>query len=265
MFYLKEGEQYLLSAHGALINWWDGTVHFVLYLVMICELAKGKLAVDASLLWFGSIFNSLLVFMPGNAVGPWGIEIRAAYLLNIPFCLVPVYYLLRVLKRPNNKLARATAAHASADGTAFAVKTALVSLVLFSSSFILLRTLAALGSPISFAKGWLSYEPFILDPNAYPKLQVLVYAFYFLPYFCWALWGLLDAQVVTTALVDTSVIFAGAVAQGQFSMFLTGVHPLTKASLHVPQSSLLLITALNVVFTATPLLLAWRFRSYRSK
>ena len=34
-YYFAEGEPYLQTAHGTLINYWDGTVHFALYLAII--------------------------------------------------------------------------------------------------------------------------------------------------------------------------------------------------------------------------------------
>lgn len=40
-FYLREGEPYLRSSYGTLINWWDGTGHFAMYIIMIALLCSG--------------------------------------------------------------------------------------------------------------------------------------------------------------------------------------------------------------------------------
>jgi len=84
-----------------MINYWDGSTHYTLYLVMIHALSRSTIARDASLYWFGSIMNrfelvstpssshllqhqSLVVFMPGNVIGKYGDQIkgcsRAVYL-----------------------------------------------------------------------------------------------------------------------------------------------------------------------------------------
>ena len=34
-FYFAEGEPYLMTSHGAVINYYDGTVHFVMYIALI--------------------------------------------------------------------------------------------------------------------------------------------------------------------------------------------------------------------------------------
>ena len=34
-FYFAEGEPYLMTGHGAVINWWDGTFHFILCISII--------------------------------------------------------------------------------------------------------------------------------------------------------------------------------------------------------------------------------------
>ena len=40
-FYLREGEPYLRSAYGNAINWWDGTGHFSMYIIMIALASYG--------------------------------------------------------------------------------------------------------------------------------------------------------------------------------------------------------------------------------
>lgn len=40
-FYFLEGEPYLKTPHGTMINYWDGTVHLFLYLSIIGLFAMG--------------------------------------------------------------------------------------------------------------------------------------------------------------------------------------------------------------------------------
>ena len=38
-FYLREGEPYLRSAYGSMINWYDGIGHYSMYIIMITLVA----------------------------------------------------------------------------------------------------------------------------------------------------------------------------------------------------------------------------------
>ncbi|XP_049983728.1 transmembrane 6 superfamily member 2 isoform X4 [Alexandromys fortis] len=90
-FYTKEGEPYLRTAHGIFICYWDGTVHYLLYLAMAGAIRKRKRYRNLGLYWLGSFAMSLLVFLPGNILGKYSSEIRPAFFLAILYMLVPCW------------------------------------------------------------------------------------------------------------------------------------------------------------------------------
>jgi len=228
-FYLHNGEPYLKSSYGSFINWWDGTFHYALYLLMTYQLAAGEGTLRqrtryTGLVWVGSIMNSLIVFLPGNLCGKFAPEVKWSYLLNVPYVLFPLLFAVRAFDTSGArkvKAARRTAARSPLDYAILVLSTAAVPLCFF-------RFFAAVGSPGPYAQDWVFHvEPYLRDPTLYPLLQCIAYVVYFAPFFIAATYCLvfppIDPETYTT-LADWSAICFGAMLQAQFSFVGPSLH-----------------------------------------
>ncbi|KFZ56012.1 Transmembrane 6 superfamily member 2, partial [Antrostomus carolinensis] len=70
--YIREGESYLRTAHGIMICYWDGIIHYGLYLAMIVAIDQRKSYRNLGLFWLGSLMMSIIVFLLGNLIGTGG-------------------------------------------------------------------------------------------------------------------------------------------------------------------------------------------------
>lgn len=238
-FYLEQGEVYLKTAHGMFINYWDGTVHYALYLIMLYSMltkrTETKFYRFLSLFWCGSIINSLIVLVGGAAVGRFGAHIKPSCLLNVPYMLFPVIFLFRQVNTRSNfieqqqqqikentqrKIVTNSLLYRSFD-VFFMVYMMLA--LLFST----LRVLHALKTPLTDDSIYYRYEPYISNTSGFPLVQLLTYAFYFVPYYCVAIAALACYREQPSKfawLPDWTMVHAGAAAQAQFSYFGSSLH-----------------------------------------
>uniref|UniRef100_A0A8C5QAC3 Transmembrane 6 superfamily member 2 n=1 Tax=Leptobrachium leishanense TaxID=445787 RepID=A0A8C5QAC3_9ANUR len=225
-FYMKEGEPYLRTAHGLLICLWDGTVHYVLYLLMLAAIASGRSYKAVGLFWLGSLVMSMLIFLPGNIVGKYGTEIRPAFFLNVPYVLLPVWAGMRIF-RGSHVLPKISAEKLALDCPSDACFTYIY-----------------------------QYEPYLKDPVAYPKVQMLVCMFYVLPFQCLSIYALLVPGC--SWMLDWTLIYAGAIAQAQFAHMGSSLYHRTPYTYRVPHDSWWVFVILNGLYTLGPQFLAYR-------
>jgi hypothetical protein len=148
-----------MSSYGFAANLWDGTAHWALYIVMIyglCSSARDAFR-PVYLFWVGSIMFSMYALIPGGCIGEHSHEIKLSTFLNIPYGLIPIYFLARVLRTPAPQ-------PAPQARRAFPPFISYVFIVLFSAAvaFSYLRLCAAAGSQWPAAARWREqWEPLL--------------------------------------------------------------------------------------------------------
>ncbi|KFV98298.1 Transmembrane 6 superfamily member 2, partial [Eurypyga helias] len=209
--YVREGEPYLRTAHGIMICYWDGIVHYGLYLAMIAAIGQRKSYRNLGLFWLGSMMMSIAVFLLGNLE----IQLRPQPCLPAQPALRPHPRLgwgealpaaqARAVPQPRGEEQRKPLYQRPQD-------MGLVLLLLLTAAFTFFRGMVVLDCPAHSCFEYIyQYEPYLRDPVAYPKVQMLIYMFYVLPFFCLCIYGLVLPGC--SWLPDWSLVSAGAVAQ----------------------------------------------------
>ncbi|KAM6216858.1 transmembrane 6 superfamily member 2 [Rhynchocyon petersi] len=258
-FYTK-GEPYLSTAHGVFICYWNGTVHYLLYLAMAGAIQKRKKYRNLGLYWLGSFVMSILIFLPGNILGKYSSEIRPAFFLTILYMLVPCWAGVKIFKQsqaptcytPNmvQEEQRKSLLQRPAD-------LALIIYLILAGFFTLFRGLVVLDCPTDACFIYIyQYEPYLRDPVAYPKVQMLVYMFYVLPFYVLAAYALIFPGC--SWLPDWALVFAGAVGQAQFSHMGASLHLRTPFTYRVPEDTWACFFVCNLLYALGPYLLAYR-------
>uniref|UniRef100_A0A8C5VRY9 Transmembrane 6 superfamily member 2 n=1 Tax=Microcebus murinus TaxID=30608 RepID=A0A8C5VRY9_MICMU len=225
-FYTKEGEPYLRTAHGVFTCYWDGTVHYLLYLAMAGAIRSRKRYRNLGLYWLGSFVMSVLVFLPGNILGKYSSEVRPSFFLTVPYVLAPCWAGMRVF----------TQSRAPPCCTPDAV---------------------VLDCPMDACFAYIyQYEPYLRDPVAYPKVQMLVCMFYVLPFYGLAAYALTFPGC--SWLPDWALVFAGALGQAQFSHMGASTHLRTPFTYRVPEDTWTCFFLSNLLYALGPHLLAFR-------
>nr|XP_022335240.1 transmembrane 6 superfamily member 1-like [Crassostrea virginica] len=229
-FYFVSGEPYLKSGHGSGINYHDGIIHFACYIIILLAIDNRKNYREVGLYWGGSIINSLIVLMIGGAVGMHGA--KWSMLLNVIYMVLPIWITKKVLDKPSNMKV------ISADESILKRPVDIISIcLLLSTMFIYIyRGLAALGCNSEITKNLVQkYEPYITDPLAFPKIQMVTYLFYFVPFCAFASYSLFNAPAKKWFL-DWLIIYAGATLNGQIPYIFGSLHHLTPSKYRLPKT-----------------------------
>ncbi|CAK6952460.1 transmembrane 6 superfamily member 2 [Scomber scombrus] len=263
-FYLKMGEPHLSSAYAVMMSYWEGVIHFVLFLTVIHRMFKGKSYRSLALLWAGSSIAHQIVLIPGVIIGKYGSNIRPAFWRNTPFFLVPFWAASVLFSRPREMpviTADKIAAEQKKSFVSRPLDLLLSLLLLGAMAFSVFRGFVVMDCPLDVCFTYIyQYEPYLKDPVGFPRVMMLVYLFYALPLLAILIYGLKTPGC--SWMLDLTIFFAGAMAQTQWCHIGASLHSRTPFTYRIPADKWRPVIAFNVLLAAAPSLLALRCHTY---
>ncbi|KAL2098118.1 hypothetical protein ACEWY4_007325 [Coilia grayii] len=259
-FYLKKGEPYLSTSYAIMMSYWDSIVHFILQLLMVRRISQRQSYRTVGLFWAGSSIAHQVVFIPGIVIGKYGSNIFPAFWRNIPFLVLPIWAAVTLLNRPRQL--PIVPADQVADAQRRSVLTRPIDLqftllLLLGMGFTLLRAFVVLDCRLDICFTYIyQYEPYLKDGVAFPKVMMLAFLFYAFPLMAACVYGLNTPG--SSWMLDWTVLLAGAMAQTQWCHIGGSLHSRTPFTYRIPSDTWRVVMALNMAYTAVPLLLALR-------
>ncbi|XP_018618955.1 transmembrane 6 superfamily member 1-like isoform X1 [Scleropages formosus] len=258
-FYVKQADPYINTAHGHMISYWDGCTHYLMYLLMVAAITWGESYRAIGLYWVGSLLMRVIVYIPGNVVGKYGTQLSPTFIGHLLYVAVSVWTCFRVFSQPSTR-------EVSPAGIQEAHRKSLVQrpldflfaiYLIPATAFCIFRGLVALDCPNQWCREYLQhYEPYLRDPSAYPKIQMLVNMFYSVPYYVVTLYGLVVPGCEW--MPDLALVHSGAVAQAQFSHLGASFHTRTPFAYRAPEDNKTLVLMVNALYGLVPQILTYR-------
>ncbi|KAM4592615.1 transmembrane 6 superfamily member 1-like [Odontesthes bonariensis] len=258
-FYIKEANPHINTAHGHMISYWDGCVHYLMYLLMIAAITWGDSYRAIGLYWVGSFLMRTIVYILGNAVGKYGTQLSSLFILHMVFVSVSVWTCFRIVSQPFTRHAQLTNIQEAQRKNLLHRPLDLLFIISLipTFAFCVFRGLVVLDCSSKWCTDYTQqYEPYLKDPSAYPKVQMLASMLYCGPYYIIALYGLLVPGCEW--MPELTLVHSGAMAQAQFSHIGASLHTRTPFSYRVPADSQLVFLLVNVLYTLVPQALCYR-------
>uniref|UniRef100_A0A3B4AWT8 EXPERA domain-containing protein n=1 Tax=Periophthalmus magnuspinnatus TaxID=409849 RepID=A0A3B4AWT8_9GOBI len=256
-FYLKMGEPHLSAAYAVMMSYWEGIVHFILFITIIHRIKSYR---SLALLWVGSSIAHQVVHILGVVIGKYGSNIRPAFWRNAPLLLVPFWAGSVLLSRPREMpvvTADKIAAEQRKGLLSRPVDLILSVLLLGAMAFTVFRGLVVLECPLDACFNYIyQFEPYLKDPVGFPRVMMLMYLFYSVPLMVILIYGLTTPGCGW--MLDLTIFFAGAMAQAQWCHIGASLHSRTPFTYRVPTDKWWPVISLNVLLAAVPAVLALR-------
>uniref|UniRef100_A0A8C5HU67 Transmembrane 6 superfamily member 1 n=1 Tax=Gouania willdenowi TaxID=441366 RepID=A0A8C5HU67_GOUWI len=255
-FYLKEADPHINTAHGHMISYWDGCVHYLMYLLMIAAIAWGDSYRAIGLYWMGSFLMRAIVYILGNAVGKYGTHVGPLFLLHMLYVLLSIWACFRIFSQPSTREVQPTEIQ-SKSILGRPLDLLFITYLIPAFGFCVFRGLVALDCSSKWCQDYtLQFEPYLKDPSAYPKVQMLVGMLYSGPYYIISLYALLVPGCEW--MPDLTLVHSGAISQAQFAHIGASLHTRTPFSYRVPADSQSVVLLVNVLYMLMPQALCYR-------
>ncbi|XP_071389689.1 transmembrane 6 superfamily member 1-like isoform X1 [Centroberyx affinis] len=258
-FYLKKANPHINTAHGHMISYWDGCVHYLMYLLMVAAITWGDSYRAIGLYWVGSFLMCVIVYILGNAVGKYGTNVGPLFLLHMLYILVSVWACFRVFSQSSTQEVQLLSIQEAQRKSLVHRPLDLLFIIYLipATAFCVFRGLVVLDCSSKWCQEYTQqYEPYLKDPSAYPKIQMLVSMLYSGPYYIIALYGLLVPGCEW--MPDLTLVHSGALAQAQFCHIGASLHTRTPFSYRVPADSQPVFLLLNILYALVPQALCYR-------
>uniref|UniRef100_UPI0037E78FAD transmembrane 6 superfamily member 1-like isoform X1 n=2 Tax=Semicossyphus pulcher TaxID=241346 RepID=UPI0037E78FAD len=258
-FYLKEANPHINTAYGHMISYWDGCVHYLMYLVMIAAITWGDSYRAIGLYWVGSFLMRAIVYILGNAVGKYGTQVSSLFLLHMLYISVSVWACFRIFSQPSTRDVQLTSIRDAERKSLLHRPLDLLFIIYLipAFAFCVFRGLIVLDCSSKWCQDYTrQYEPYLKDPAAYPKIQMLVYMLYSGPYYISALYGLMVPGCEW--MPDLTLVHSGALAQAQFAHIGASLHTRTPFSYRVPADRQPVFLLVNVLYALVSQALCYR-------
>ncbi|KAJ8398289.1 hypothetical protein AAFF_G00428590 [Aldrovandia affinis] len=257
-FYLKQADPCINTAHGHMVSYWDGCAHYLMYLLMVAAITWGASYRVIGLYWVGSFLMRVIVYIPGNVVGKYGVQLSPLFWVHCVYILISVWACFRIFSQPPTREAPPTSIQ-KAHGQSLLHRPLDLLFAIYlipASAFCIFRGLVALDCRTQWCQEYVQhYEPYLKDPSAYPRIQMLVNMLYSVPYYTITLYGLLVPGC--DWMPDLALVHSGAVAQAQFAHIGASLHTRTPFTYRVPEAGQTLFLIVNTVYGLVPQILSY--------
>ncbi|XP_038556492.1 transmembrane 6 superfamily member 1-like [Micropterus salmoides] len=258
-FYLREANPHIKTAYGHMISYWDGCVHYLMYLLMIAAITWGDNYRAIGLYWVGSFLMHAIVYILGNVVGKYGTHVSPLFLLHMLYISVSVWACFRIFSQPAARDVQFTSMQ-EAEGKSLRQRPLDLLFIIYlipAFAFCVFRGLIVLDCSSKWCQDYAQqYEPYLKDPSAYSKVQMLVSMLYSGPYYIITIYGLMVPGCEW--MPDLTRVHSAALAQAQFSHIGASLHTRTPFSYRVPADSQPVFLLINVLYAVVPQALCYR-------